>query len=75
MHFGNVECVTQDCFPFPKPRIASLTFETLLFLLTLVKFVDAMRQGWGRRSLMQQFIVDGTWVYTVIFSMCYMFDL
>lgn len=49
-------------------RIVSLVFETILFLLTLYKFLEAVRSGWGKRPVMQQFIGDGTWAYTLIFS-------
>ena len=49
-------------------RITSLVFETLLFVLSIHKFVGAVRQGWGRRPVMREFITDGTWAYTLIFS-------
>ncbi|TCD61109.1 hypothetical protein EIP91_009027 [Steccherinum ochraceum] len=62
-----------DCFVIRSPKIfvyywiTSLVFETLLFLLTLYKFFQAVRTGWGRRPVMQQFVGDGTWAYTLIF--------
>lgn len=49
-------------------RIVSLAFETLLFLLTMYKFVEAVRNGWGKRPVMQRFVGDGTWAYTLIFG-------
>ena len=45
----------------------SLTFETLLFVLTIARFIDAVRQGWGMGPIMQQFVADGTWAYALIF--------
>lgn len=45
----------------------SLAFETVLFVLTIVKFLDAVKQGWGKGPIMQQFVTDGTWAYTLIF--------
>ena len=50
------------------PRITSLVFETILFVLTLIKFVDAVKMGWGRRPVMRDFVSDGTWAYTLIFG-------
>ena len=48
-------------------RAVSLAFETLLFFLTIVKFLDGLRNGWARGVFVQQFITDGTWAYTLIF--------
>ena len=45
----------------------SLAFETLLFFLTIVKFLDGFRNGWARGVFVQQFITDGTWAYALIF--------
>ena len=45
----------------------SLAFETVLFVLTIIKFVDAVKQGWGKGPIMQQFVTDGTWAYLLIF--------
>ncbi|OCH88131.1 hypothetical protein OBBRIDRAFT_836821 [Obba rivulosa] len=63
-----------ECFVVTSPHlfvaywITSLVFETLLFMLTLVKFISAFRQGWGRGQLVQQFTADGTWAYALIFT-------
>ena len=48
-------------------RVISLAFETLLFTLTIGKFLDGVRQGWGKAVMVQQFIADGTWAYALIF--------
>ena len=42
-------------------------FETVLFALTIAKFLSACRQGWGMGPIMQQFVADGTWAYALIF--------
>ncbi|KAI0669053.1 hypothetical protein C8Q78DRAFT_978960 [Trametes maxima] len=47
--------------------IVSLTFETILFILTMFKFIEAVRHGWGKGPVMQQFVTDGTWAYALIF--------
>ncbi|THH27345.1 hypothetical protein EUX98_g6843 [Antrodiella citrinella] len=62
-----------DCFVTSSPKIfvsywiVSLVFETILFLLTLYKFIHAVHDGWGKRPVMQQFVGDGTWAYFLIF--------
>ncbi|KAJ3541785.1 hypothetical protein NM688_g6040 [Phlebia brevispora] len=62
-----------NCFVTSSPPlfvaywITSLIFETVLFILTLIKFVEAVSKGWGRRPVMRDFVSDGTWAYTLIF--------
>jgi len=62
-----------DCFVTSSPKIfvsywiVSLVFETILFVLTLYKFFLAVHDGWGKRPVMQQFVGDGTWAYSLIF--------
>ncbi|EKM52421.1 uncharacterized protein PHACADRAFT_186572 [Phanerochaete carnosa HHB-10118-sp] len=64
----NDECfVTSSPSLFVVYWIVSLAFETILFVLTLVKFGCAVKQGWGRRPVMRDFVTDGTWAYTLIF--------
>ncbi|CDO69946.1 hypothetical protein BN946_scf184836.g20 [Trametes cinnabarina] len=64
----NDECyVTSSPAIFQYYWIVSLIFETILFALTLYKFAEAVRQGWGKGPVMQQFVTDGTWAYTLIF--------
>lgn len=46
-------------------------FELLLFGLTLVKFVEACRNGWNRMPLLTLVVRDGTWAFLVIFGPCY----
>ncbi|TBU43452.1 hypothetical protein BD309DRAFT_960631 [Dichomitus squalens] len=62
-----------ECYVVSSPSIfqyywvVSLAFETLLFTLTIGKFLDGVRQGWGRAVMVQQFVADGTWAYALIF--------
>lgn len=51
-----------------RTRAATLLFQTFLFSLTLVKFVGAVREGWGDGDLVLLVARDGTWAFTVIFS-------
>ncbi|KAI0364048.1 hypothetical protein BV20DRAFT_983430 [Pilatotrama ljubarskyi] len=62
------ECyVTSSPTIFQYYWIVSLIFETILFVLTMYKFCEAVRQGWGKGPVMQQFVTDGTWAYALIF--------
>ncbi|KAI0742353.1 hypothetical protein C8Q80DRAFT_1221001 [Daedaleopsis nitida] len=64
---------TDECYVTSSPAIfqyywiISLMFETVLFVLTIAKFLTACRQGWGMGPIMQQFVADGTWAYALIF--------
>ncbi|KAJ7909473.1 hypothetical protein B0H13DRAFT_1469236, partial [Mycena leptocephala] len=52
---------------FPKSFIiygaAAVLFQTCLFGLTLVKFIGALRTGWGDVPLLVILVRDGTWAY------------
>ncbi|KAI0669051.1 hypothetical protein C8Q78DRAFT_226373 [Trametes maxima] len=62
-----------ECFVTSSPTffkyywVVSLLFETILFALTMHKFIEAVHHGWGRSSVMQRFVTDGTWAYALIF--------
>jgi hypothetical protein len=47
---------------------AFILFETVLFVLTLIKFLVALRNGWGRTSVVFILMRDGTWAFTLIFG-------
>ena len=49
-------------------RLAFILFETLLFGLTLFKFVQAVRTGWGHTPVMALLARDGTWAFALIFG-------
>jgi len=44
-----------------------ILFETLLFALTMIKFYQALRDGWGREPVMSRFLQDGIWVFALPF--------
>ena len=46
-----------------------IIFETLLFVLTMAKFYEALRDGWGHEPVMSRFLKDGIWVFALPFSM------
>ncbi|THH11395.1 hypothetical protein EW146_g8063 [Bondarzewia mesenterica] len=48
--------------------LAFILFETILFILTLVQFVRALRTGWGHTPVVTLLARDGTWAFAVIFG-------
>ncbi|GJE98011.1 hypothetical protein PsYK624_142330 [Phanerochaete sordida] len=46
---------------------SSLAFETLLFLLTLVKFYHSVAHAFREQSILGVFLRDGTWAFALIF--------
>ncbi|KAI0372049.1 hypothetical protein BV20DRAFT_139974 [Pilatotrama ljubarskyi] len=66
----NSQCViTSTPKAFPTYWIVSLAFETMLFLLTLIKFLDTVVITQLRRqSVLFTLMRDGTWAYAVIFA-------
>ena len=53
---------------FPSYRVVSLAFETVLFILNVIKFVEAIRGYWHLRPVLRQFVLDGTYAYALIFG-------
>jgi hypothetical protein len=47
--------------------VAFVSFETVLFILTLFKFIIALRNGWGRTPVLFLLVRDGTWAFILIF--------
>ena len=47
---------------------AFILFETVLFVLTLIKFMVALRSGWGRTPVVFLLVRDGTWAFILIFG-------
>ncbi|KAI0270462.1 hypothetical protein BC834DRAFT_967250 [Gloeopeniophorella convolvens] len=47
--------------------IAFFAFETVLFLLTFIKFYIALRAGWGRTPVTYLLVRDSTWAFALIF--------
>lgn len=48
--------------------VAFVLFETILFVLTLFKFLVALRNGWGRTPVVYLLVRDGTWAFILIFG-------
>ncbi|EPQ49796.1 hypothetical protein GLOTRDRAFT_51577, partial [Gloeophyllum trabeum ATCC 11539] len=48
--------------------LPSVSFETLLFALTLFKCYQYQRLGWRRSPILRQFVRDGTWAFALIFG-------
>ncbi|KZT20219.1 hypothetical protein NEOLEDRAFT_1182742 [Neolentinus lepideus HHB14362 ss-1] len=48
--------------------LPSLSFETILFALTLYKVFESRRLGWRRSPILHQFVRDGTWAFALIFA-------
>ncbi|KAI9457485.1 hypothetical protein BJY52DRAFT_1086453, partial [Lactarius psammicola] len=48
--------------------VAFVSFETVLFILTLFKFIAALRLGWGRTPVLYLLVRDGTWAFILIFA-------
>ncbi|KAH9994989.1 hypothetical protein BJV74DRAFT_757377, partial [Russula compacta] len=44
-----------------------VAFETILFVLTLIKFLFALRNGWGCILVLFHLVCDGTWAFILIF--------
>ncbi|KAJ3534955.1 hypothetical protein NM688_g7048 [Phlebia brevispora] len=64
---------TSSCEIESSPRIfvaywlTSLMFETILFVMTLVKFFQNSYITWQRESMLYIFFRDGTWAFAIIF--------
>jgi len=60
------------CLPLPSPRnayrAAAIIFQAILFVVTLYKFVLALRSGWGDVPLIVLLTRDGTWAFFLLFS-------
>lgn len=48
--------------------LPSVSFETLLFALTLFKCYQYQRLGWRRSPILRQFVRDGIWAFALIFA-------
>jgi hypothetical protein len=46
-----------------------MLFEFILFVLTMIKFYQAVRDGWGRENIMTRFLEDGIWAFALPFGM------
>ncbi|KAK7057518.1 hypothetical protein R3P38DRAFT_1177795 [Favolaschia claudopus] len=46
----------------------TIIFQTFLFVLTVVKFVRAVREGWGNAPLVGLVMRDGSWAFFLLFA-------
>lgn len=63
MDYG-VHCVITG-FPITATGflIPPILYESLLFVLTVVKFYQALRDGWGRQPVISRFMSHGIWAF------------
>ncbi|PPQ98796.1 hypothetical protein CVT24_003354 [Panaeolus cyanescens] len=47
---------------------SSIAFQTFLFIITLYKFIQAARSGWGDVPLIVLLVRDGTWAFFMLFA-------
>ncbi|KDR75166.1 hypothetical protein GALMADRAFT_249108 [Galerina marginata CBS 339.88] len=47
--------------------LASILFQTILFALTMYKFVQGAKNGWGDIPIVKLLIRDGTWAFFLLF--------
>lgn len=63
---------TITCATLSTPRgmfiygATSIAFQTVLFFLTLYKFLSAVRSGWNTTPIMALLVRDGTWSFFVL---------
>ncbi|KAL4268416.1 DUF6533 domain-containing protein [Pleurotus pulmonarius] len=43
--------------------IPPILYESLLFVLTMIKFYQALREGWGRQPVISRFMSHGIWAF------------
>ncbi|KAF7375891.1 hypothetical protein MSAN_00003500 [Mycena sanguinolenta] len=47
---------------------STLLFQTFMFILTIIKFITAVREGWGDTPLVGLVMRDGTWAFFLLFA-------
>ncbi|TFK49206.1 hypothetical protein OE88DRAFT_1633059, partial [Heliocybe sulcata] len=67
-HCASIAMPAANYFYWYMNQLPSLSFETILFALTIYKFVQSRRQGWHRSPILHQFVRDGTWAFALIFA-------
>lgn len=68
VEFDEACIVTRSPFGLVYFAAAFISFETLLFVLTLVKFISALYAGWGDTPVLTLLVRDGTWAFALIFA-------
>ncbi|KAH9985263.1 hypothetical protein BJV77DRAFT_1071528 [Russula vinacea] len=65
--YGHVLLISSAILILVFYSAAFVLFETVLFVLTLIKFLVALRGGWGRTPVVFLLVRDGTWAFILIF--------
>lgn len=47
--------------------LSAMLLDTLLFVLTMAKFYQSLRDGWGQVPVISQFMTDGIWAFALPF--------
>ena len=66
--YGHVLLISSAILILVFYSAAFVLFETVLFVLTLIKFLVALRGGWGRTPVVFLLVRDGTWAFILIFG-------
>ena len=66
--YGHIFLTTSAILIWVLYSAAFVSFESVLFILTLIKFVVALRSGWGRTPVVFLLVRDGTWAFMLIFG-------
>lgn len=45
-----------------------MAVDCILFVLTMIKFYQAIREGWGREPVIYRFLKDGIWAFALPFT-------
>ncbi|KAI0032022.1 hypothetical protein K488DRAFT_19590, partial [Vararia minispora EC-137] len=68
VEFDSACVVTRSPFGLVYFAAAFGAFETILFGLTLAKFVSALYHGWGDTPVLALLVRDGTWAFFLVFA-------
>ncbi|KAF9458736.1 hypothetical protein BDZ94DRAFT_1269926 [Collybia nuda] len=49
--------------------VSPILFELLLFVMTMIKFYNTVREGWGEEHVLSRFLKDGVWAFALPFIM------
>lgn len=65
----DIHCVVTKAPPIFLMTVGvPIVYQTLLFLVTIYKFAEAAKKGWGHIPVVQLLLRDGTWAFIVIFA-------
>ncbi|TFK66878.1 hypothetical protein BDN72DRAFT_126556 [Pluteus cervinus] len=67
MEYDSICRVTKSPTVLSLVAVAPIIFQTILFVLTGIKFVQAVRAGWGHIPLVIILMRDGTWAFFLLF--------